>query len=96
MNKQFYLKKFDALRDVIEQLPEDVSIVRIYDDYVDGKDLLCLQIGDRNGLTPDRTERLACSGFLWAEKDFTGLYGTQQATITVGWVVHEEGNDDDL
>lgn len=84
-NKPFYLDRLDAVRDAIERLPENASVIRIYDDYQNGVDRMCMQISGRNDLTPDRTER-SCAGFLWAEKDY--------GDVVVGWIVPEEDDDE--
>lgn len=95
MNKELYLKTLPAIYDVINQLPDDVSIIRIYDDYVDGKDRMCMQIGTRKDLVPDRVESMMSVSHDWAEKDYVGLFGPMQATVVVGWCFHREEDDDD-
>ena len=97
MEKELYLKNLPALYDVIGQLPDDVSIIRIYDDYKDGKDRMCMQIGERKDIVPDRVDSLSIAGMDWAEKDYIGLFGPMQATVAVGWCIHnKEDEDDDL
>ena len=87
MRKSFYLDNLEKVRSVIEVLPDDARICRIYDDYDSktGRDTINIQIGAPNALTADRTERLN-AGSLWAEKYYAG--------VTVGWVVYEEDDDE--
>lgn len=92
MNKKLYLDNLDAVRDVIEQLPNDVSICRVYDEFENN---LRIQIGYHADMVADRVER-SPDGFLWAEKDYHGGMGENHATVIVGWVIHEEDEDDDL
>ena len=98
MDKKFYLERLVAVYDVIGQLPDDVSICRIYTDYVHGgEDRMCIQICERDDLKPDRLKSMDSIHQDWAEKDYQSFFGPQGAVITVGWCVHrEEDEDDDL
>lgn len=89
MSKELYLNSLDAVREVIDRLPQDVRICRIYDGHRDGKDMICIQILRHPEMTPDRIMR-EDDCFTWMEKD----YDAKGMTVTVGWCGGEEEDDE--